>query len=479
MNKLKKGWLLLLAAAVLLCASCGTPTPSPPPTPPPSSDGQTDPFAAYESAPADPERADATFGELKIRSAVQNGITERNGIYTITKGGDYEISGRLTDGAIRVEVSKTEKVKLILMGAYLSSATHAPVSLVSADELTVKAEGGTYNVIHDRRPPSAILETDAAIYTKDDLTFSGRGVLVLRSDNGMGAHSSNDIHIKNISLKVDAYDTALKGNDSVTVESGTLCLISRAEDGIKTSNTDVSSKGNQRGYVTVQSGRVDIFSAGDGIQAALSYQQTGGTVTVRTGGYGTYPHTVGSTLAAATSSEGIKCEHELLVKGGTLWVMAEEDALKANGGTVTESGIAGKGTVHLSGGYVFAASDDSVISADGNFTVSSAYLVMEALADEGLTDVVGTATYMTSTVLFLGTPDTPPTSALTLEGIALSTDTYTVASGDKEQLVFTSHAEHASLHILTVTPLADGEYTVKGSGDTVFSFRIENGVIAE
>jgi hypothetical protein len=204
---------------------------------------------------------------------------------------------------------------------------------------------------------------------------------------------------------------------------------------------------------------VDIFSSGDGIQAALSYQQTGGTVTVRTGGYGTYPHTVGSTLAAATSSEGIKCEHELLVKGGTLWVMAEEDALKANGGTVTESGIAGKGTVHLSGGYVFAASDDSVISADGNFTVSSAYLVMEALADEGLTDVVGTSTYMTSTVLFLGTPDTPPTSALTLEGITLSTDTYTVASGDKEQLVFTSHRPCTALHILTVTPLADGEYT--------------------
>lgn len=482
MKKARNAWLaVLLLATVLVLSACGTPTPSPAPAPgpTPTPDGPSDPFAACESVAADTERAQASFGELKIRSSVQNGITESNGVYTIRKGGDYEISGMLYDGAIRVEVGKEEKVKLILMQAYISSATHAPITLVSADELTVKAEGNTYNVLHDRRPSSAILEADAAVYSKDDLTFSGRGVLVLRSDNGMGAHSSNDIHIKNVSLKIDAYDTALKGNDSVTVESGTLCLISRAEDGIKTSNTDLSSKGKQRGSVTVQGGRVDVFSAGDGIQAAFSYLQMDGTVTVRTGRYATYPHTVNGTFSDATASKGIKCEHELTVKDGTLWVMAEEAALKANGGTVTESGMTGKGTVHLSGGYVFAGSGDFAVCADGNFTVSSAYFVMEALSDEGLTDVHGTVTYMTSNVLFLGHADAFPTEAVSLDHLSMSADTYTVLNGESTPFVFTAHTAHTSLGLLCASPLPDGTYTVKSKSDTVCTFQIVNGVHAE
>lgn len=40
------------------------------------------------------------------------------------------------------------------------------------------------------------------------------------------------------------YDDALRCNDSVKIESGDLELISRVGDEIKTSNSDVSSKGN-------------------------------------------------------------------------------------------------------------------------------------------------------------------------------------------------------------------------------------------
>lgn len=40
------------------------------------------------------------------------------------------------------------------------------------------------------------------------------------------------------------YDDALRGNDSVKIESSDLELISRVGDLIKTSNSDVSSKGN-------------------------------------------------------------------------------------------------------------------------------------------------------------------------------------------------------------------------------------------
>lgn len=64
------------------------------------------------------------------------------------------------------------------------------------------------------------------------------------ASNGKWIHTKDDLKVKNVALKINAYDDALCGNDSVKIESGDLELISRVGDGIKTSNSDVSSKGN-------------------------------------------------------------------------------------------------------------------------------------------------------------------------------------------------------------------------------------------
>ncbi|MCM1533827.1 MAG: carbohydrate-binding domain-containing protein [Corallococcus sp.] len=81
-------------------------------------------------------------------------------------------------------------------------------------------------------------------------------------------HTKDDLTVKNLSLQVDCKDNALKGNDSVTIESGNVVLIARKGDGIKTTNSEVSGKGKQRGSVTVCGGDVLIYAACDGIDAA-------------------------------------------------------------------------------------------------------------------------------------------------------------------------------------------------------------------
>ena len=455
---------LLLALSLLLCG-CGDVPPDPSdPSEPPKLEAGADPFATCESVPTDPERADASFGALTVKTAVQNGITEEDGVYTVTKGGDYTLSGTL-EGALRIEVSKTEKVKLILAGLSLTSRTHAPISLVSADELTVKAEGGTYNVIYDARAASALGQEDAAIYAKDDLTLSGSGTLIVRSDFGMGVRSSNDVTVKNVTAKIIAFDTALRGGDSVTVESGALCLISRTEDGIKTANTDISQKGKQRGLVEILSGRVDIFSAADGIQAAYSYKQTAGaTVTVRAGSYGADPYDTAAAVTPAASAKGIKCEHELDIAGGMLFVMATEDALQANGGTVHENGKTGTGTLHVQGSaQVFCASHATALQADGALTLASgAYLVTEPLGEDAEPiKVTGTLTLTGATVLVLGTSDALTAPTLSLTDLTLPAGTYTLGGAEEVLAVFTVHETTEELTLLSGGTLPSGEYTLK------------------
>ena len=75
---------------------------------------------------------------------------------------------------------------------------------------------------------------------------------------------------------MNSLDNAFKGNDSVSIASGTYVFISRAGDGIKTSSTDLSSKNVQRGTVTISGGNITIYAACDGIDAAAFCKQFGG-----------------------------------------------------------------------------------------------------------------------------------------------------------------------------------------------------------
>lgn len=64
------------------------------------------------------------------------------------------------------------------------------------------------------------------------------------------------------------------------MESGNLILIARQGDGIKTTNSDISSKGNQRGTVALSGGDVLIYAACDGIDAAYDVNIDESTATV-------------------------------------------------------------------------------------------------------------------------------------------------------------------------------------------------------
>ena len=70
-------------------------------------------------------------------------------------------------------------------------------------------------------------------------------------------------------MLVSCADNALKGNDSVDIKGCVLTLISTVGDGIKTTNSSISDKGNQRGTVSISEGAdVTVYAACDGIDAA-------------------------------------------------------------------------------------------------------------------------------------------------------------------------------------------------------------------
>ncbi|MBQ7474422.1 MAG: carbohydrate-binding domain-containing protein, partial [Clostridia bacterium] len=283
-------------------------------------------------------------------------FTNSGNVYTVTSAGTYTATG-LLEGQIIVDAGETDEVVIELSGATINCGSDSPIKVISAGSVDISAKKGTENVINDTRSAKTAdddSQGEGAIYAKCDLKIKGNGVLAVNAGYNNGIHTTDDLKIQNLTLKVTAYNNALKGNDSVTVLSGDVVAISTNGDGVKTENTDVSKNGVTRGDITISGGAVTVYAAGDGFQAAHNFEMTAGeegttpTVTVYTGSYSGYT----ASSASTTSYKGVKVQNELNIKDGTITLQTYDDGLHADYGTSFDDGTKGQGTINISGGTV-------------------------------------------------------------------------------------------------------------------------------
>ena len=184
----------------------------------------------------------------------------------------YSISGTFR-GNIVIDVGDSYKFELELHGLSLVCNSTNPITVISGDEVAIKAKKDTKNYIYDMR--SAIDTTDetlysGAIHSDVDLEIGGKGELTVISENNNGIHSKDDLQVKNLTLLVACIDNSLKGNDGIEIEGGNTTLIASGGDCIKTTNSDISEKGNQRGSISIVGGMHNLYAACDGIDAAYN-----------------------------------------------------------------------------------------------------------------------------------------------------------------------------------------------------------------
>ena len=289
MRREKQILTALLLAAALALAGCkggadnGGAAATQAPTAADSAKTDAKPTASTTDVTADPAGQSGDAGQagdtaaeegITVTTEVADGWSEKNGVYTITKAGEYTFSGSLSEGRIIVN-AKEQEVSVILAGVTLSSKEDSVIYVENAEEATIVAQNGTVNTLNDnraRKVGNQELAGNACIYSKDDLNVQGKGTLIINASYNKGIHTKNDLKIKNLTLEVNAVGTAIQGNDSVTIKSGTITLVSSENDGITTKDTDVSSKGKQRGIVTIESGTISITAKDECINAAYDVQ---------------------------------------------------------------------------------------------------------------------------------------------------------------------------------------------------------------
>ena len=252
-------------------------------------------------------------GEFSITSTDGSTITQNDSVYTITQAGEYTVTGLLSEGQIVVNADDNSEITIVLNGTSITCSNGSPIYIKNADNVKIKSEENTYNCIVDARAEtddnsdnSSSENGNAAIYAACDLKLVGKGALSVTGNYNNGIQSKDDISIKNVTIKVNAVNNAIKGNDEVAIESGEIIAISRKGDGIKTSNSSLSTKEKQKGNVIISGGNIDIYAACDGIDAAYGVDVSGdGNLNIYTDTYSDYSEAVAAdTSGSSASSSG-------------------------------------------------------------------------------------------------------------------------------------------------------------------------------
>lgn len=359
---------------------------------------------------------DTVQGDFSITTE-DGAYSEDNGIYTITAAGSYELVGKLA-GQIVVNAGDEDAVELTLNGASITYGENSPIYVVNADEVKIKAKKETVNFVTDTREEQT--EDDdtqggGAIYADADLKFGGQGTLTVTGGYNNGIHTTKDLKIQKLTLNVAAPNNAIKGNDSVNVETGNVTAVSYAGDAIKSSSTDLSSSSKQRGDVNIYGGTLNLYAGCDGIDVAYNLNIYNAadeddpsvtnvpTINIWTNKYSSYSSS--SVLAAYTnleyapggggpggnpggnpgggmpggsqtadkaedSAKGLKAANGIYISGGVTSIYAYDDGVHANSGDTFESGAKGIGAIAVSGGTLNVTCSDDGLHADGTLAIS-------------------------------------------------------------------------------------------------------------
>lgn len=308
-------------------------------------------------------------GKIKLDdlSVDGDGISVDGNIIKITSGGDFIVSG--TNDNAQIYIDTEDKVKIRLNGVKLTNTDGAAIYVKNADKVYITIEDGTENTISDGGTYSEDAETNACIYSKDDLEIKGDGIL------NINGNVHNGITVK----------------DSLDISNGTLNIVSAA-DGIHVNDT-----------AKISGGTVSIKAVGDGIQSESILNVTDGTINIECSGTVTVTQELspGARTEQTTdtenedeSSKGFKAEWMMNISGGDINIKSNDTCIKSdseldiNGGTLTlysesKKGIKGMEDVNINDGTINIEKSTEGIESKRILTVNGGDIDINA-SDDGM-----------------------------------------------------------------------------------------------
>lgn len=291
---------------------------------------------------------------------------------TITSAGVYVFSGTASEVTILVEAGDEDKVQLVLDGVNIINSDFPCIYVKNADKVFVTTTDSENSLtVTEAFAVDGETNTDAVIFSKDDLVLNGLGTLTVEStDNGISG--KDDLKITGGTLVINASGHAIEANDSFCLADGIITLTA-GQDGLHAADDSDASTGS----IYICGGTLEIQAADDGIHAVTVVQIDGGSITIR-------------------AAEGIEATW-IQINGGNISISASDDGINAasksrayttcfemNGGTLTVS---------------MGSGDTDAIDSNGNLIINGGTIDITA---QSPFDYDGTAQYTGGTIIVNG-----------------------------------------------------------------------------
>lgn len=254
---------------------------------------------------------------------------------TINKEGTYILSGTISNGQVVVDATNTSKIKIVLNGVTINNDTSAAIYVKQADKVFITTAKGSVNTLSNKSEfiNKTGEEIDAVIYSKDDISLNGEGILNINAVYGNGIVSKNDLVISSGSYNITAKNHGLRGKDAVKIGGGTI-NVKAGKDAIHAENNDDTSKG----YIYVSGGDINLESESDAMDAMSLLQVDGGNITISSGDDGMHSDdkliVKGGKVDILKSVEGIEGK-QVDIKDGVVNIVSSDDGINATEKTTT------------------------------------------------------------------------------------------------------------------------------------------------
>lgn len=275
---------------------------------------------------------------------------------SITEAGVYVLKGSAKEVTVTVDAADDAKVQIVLDGVTITNTDSPCIYVKNADKVFVTTTSGSDNKLSVTGTFTADgdTNTDAVIFSKDDVTLSGLGTLTVKStDNGIT--SKDDLKVTGGTYVITAANKGLEANDSIRIADGKL-TIDATDDGLHAEDDDDDTTG----FIYIAGGDITVTCQDDAIHATTTLVVDGGTLnlTAKEGLEATDITINDGDITINASDDGINagqksdsCAVQITINGGTIRITMngfDTDAIDSNG-ALTVNG----GTIDITGQSAF------------------------------------------------------------------------------------------------------------------------------
>lgn len=296
-------------------------------------------------------------------------VSDGQGI-EITSAGVYVLTGSASNVTVTVNAGDEDKVQIVLDGVSITNDTQPAIFVKNADKVFVTTTEGSENslTVSDSFTEMDGTNTDAVIFSKDDLVMNGLGTLNISSSKN-GITSKDDLKLTGGIINLSVADAALEANDSIAVADGSI-TVSASNDAMHAENDDDNSKG----YIYICGGTLNLTSADDGVHATTIVQIDGGTLNIKAaeGIEGTWVQINDGDIDISASDDGINAANKS---------SSYSPKVEVNGGSTTiamgqgdTDGVDSNGDIIINGGTI-SVTGQSTFDYDGNGVINGGTVI--------------------------------------------------------------------------------------------------------